>query len=63
MVVIAKGSHLVWPSPRQVALRQARIRAGWSPWERRERAREANAQSRFLLELLAHPDLARPEKS
>jgi hypothetical protein len=52
MVVIAKGSRPFWPSGRQVAIRQARIRNNWSPWERRERAREAAAQARFLWELI-----------
>jgi hypothetical protein len=62
MVGIAKGSHLLWPSRRQVALRRARIRDSWSPWERRERAREAKAQSRFLLELIEHADHLRVEE-
>jgi hypothetical protein len=48
MVVVAKGSRPFWPTARQVALRQARIRERWSPWERRERARHAKAQANLL---------------
>jgi hypothetical protein len=56
MVVIAKGTRLPWPSRTEVAMRQARIRASWSPWERRERAREAQAQARFLWALVRADD-------
>jgi len=53
MVVVAKAAHGVWKSPRRIALRQAQIRESWSPWERRERAREAEAQARFLWAVIA----------
>jgi hypothetical protein len=39
-------------SNRKVARRQAHIRSAWSPWERRERARQATAQMGLLWALI-----------
>ena len=55
MVVIARGAR-PWPTAQQLAMRRAHVRAGWSPWERRERAREAAARLGALWRVIHQGD-------
>lgn len=53
MVVLTKDARrLNFPDSRQVARRQADIRATWTAAERRERARQASAQMGLLWALI-----------
>lgn len=55
MVVITKGPRPFFVAGR-FAMRRERIRRSWSPWERRERNREATVRIQQLWKLIQSHD-------
>jgi hypothetical protein len=52
MMIANNNPKDTFPTAGQTARRQAHIRDGWSPWERRERARQASVQIHRLWSMI-----------